>query len=235
MLATLTSKQLVLFKMLSYLALQRCYICDYPCITRCGAMPGSLGHDPIMVIVIRVSCRRTTAITRRQAHKGDRDIMATIIPRCPCSLFVFVDNGRRYFIRDASWKASYNLLSSWLPIPYIDLCKCTISDWLPFLSAVYSNDNQSYLSRVPGRRRNRDYRHVRFSVPPDIQYIDELNQPPPYSARPMSQAFSPDPRPFKPTRSKHSSAHQRQRPKATGTCTEPTDASRTLLIDHVGV
>ncbi|KAK0439374.1 hypothetical protein EV421DRAFT_858316 [Armillaria borealis] len=76
------------------------------------------------------------------------------------------------------------------------------------------NDDQSYLFHVPGRRRNQDYRYVRFSVPPDMQNVDKLNQPPPYSAKPMEQAFPRDQRPQH-TRSKHSPV-QRQRSRATG-------------------
>ncbi|KAK0203895.1 hypothetical protein DFS33DRAFT_841602 [Desarmillaria ectypa] len=62
------------------------------------------------------------------------------------------------------------------------------------------NDSQIYPPKVPSRRKNRDYRH-----------------PPPYSTRPMGQAFSHDPRRSQHIRSKHSSVHQCQRPRASGT------------------
>lgn len=43
-----------------------------------------------------------------------------------------------------------------------------------------------------------------------MQNVDELNQPPPYSAQPIEQAFLHDRRPQH-TRSKHSPVHQRSR------------------------
>ncbi|KAK0192444.1 hypothetical protein F5146DRAFT_503294 [Armillaria mellea] len=113
--------------------------------------------------------------------------MTAIILRCPCFLLIFVDNGRG---------SGSMLHKRFEQEAVLQLSILNSSSWL---LTLYIDPTTMARVTGPSRQRNRDYRH-----------------PPPYSAKPMEQAFLHDQRPQH-THSKLSPIHQHQRSRAAGT------------------